>query len=94
MQELVQVIHGYPPGGRDRSQGRRPSDNTSRQEYHSVLITLVCQGRWLLVYVQPQEREDALVTQAAQEAAFVAAMVFVSHLTQELSVHPRSSAQV
>ncbi len=94
VQELVQAIHGYPPGGRDRAQGRRPSANAARQEYHSVLMALVCQGRWLLVYVKPQEREDALVTQAAQEAAFVEAMVFVRHLTLELSVHPRSSAQV
>jgi hypothetical protein len=94
VQELVQAVHGYPPGARDRAQGRRPSANAARQECHSVLMALVCQGRRLLVYVQPQEREDALVTQAAQEAAFVAATVFVRHLTLELSVHPRSSAQV
>ena len=31
MQEPVQVVHGYPPGARDRAQGRRPSANAARQ---------------------------------------------------------------
>jgi hypothetical protein len=97
MQELVEAVHGHPPGARHRAQGRRPCANAARQVtlYHNAArqVTLYHPPCCLpLSQLQPRATLLLLLLRLAEEVEGRALLGGVSMLQKTIE-SPRAGGQ-